>query len=550
LDNRTKVRQQRLQSFGRIVSNRYGLKVKLSHGYNQIGCADSQSRIWINSEINKNEVKNLIFQKAVLFHEIGHVLFTSSSKWIKSKVDGQLRNIVEDGRVELAMSRMLPKARLYFLYINRELLKPQIPKDTSEYEMLTLEMLLREAKKRTGIPPLPQDAKQKLVSQIGANNYNDLVKKINLAVSCKTEDEAIEQTRKIEEKIREIFGVDDDENLQELQDEDKSNENCGSTARQMPDDNNDPLEDDIVEIQENDDIEEIEETLEQINEQIENDAVEELKNEQISIKNQKPEDFETYEITKNLSSSNYQRTVNLRAVDGQANRTSHVFKRIAQIGGDGWVKNQTRGSRINTKSLYQLGVKNGSTPKIFKRKLPDQEENDLSVVILLDESGSMGFRSIVATQSTYMISRALELGGYESEVVGFGVISTDRKQLYAIKSFNQSTTDSKHKFVAVSTGSTPLSSALDGAMKSLSYRKSKRKMIIVITDGRPDEPDVVKKQIKELAKQGIATIGILININDDLELFKHKFTVQSTQEIPSKMIESINNVLKEIKGGC
>ena len=110
---RTLIREQRLEKFSRILSNRYNIELKLSAATHKVGVCDTTRKIWISSTIDKDPIHNLLLQKATALHEIGHLIYTNSKSWEKMCVSPRFSNVVEDGRVEEAMSRMFPKARLY-----------------------------------------------------------------------------------------------------------------------------------------------------------------------------------------------------------------------------------------------------------------------------------------------------------------------------------------------------------------------------------------------------------------------------------------------------
>jgi hypothetical protein len=75
-----------------------------------------------------------------------------------------------------------------------------------------------------------------------------------------------------------------------------------------------------------------------------------------------------------------------------------------------------------------------------------------------------GAQSRRATETAYIISKAMEMSGFNSEVVQFG--SNTKKSINGIKSFNQKIKYAEEDFIPLSHGSTPLFDALEGAEKS------------------------------------------------------------------------------------
>jgi hypothetical protein len=596
------------------------------------GCTDSTTKIFIKTDIDgKDNFKNLIYQKAMVLHEIGHVLFTKNKVWQnRFDVSPQLSNIIEDGRVEEAISRMYPKARLYFVYTNQNLL-PLSDKNKREGgyfvgsvkdiedELLVWNMIFREAKKTTGIPQLLPSDHVKIKQRIGELNHKFFLKNTRLAINAKTEEEACIFAKLIQDKLNSLFN----HQLKVSWDITKTGvisiRNCGANSKPMP--NQEPYdkeranqiieqllkqagmpsesineeakgEEDKIGGKETQAEKDLKETLNETKSMLEklkqdiskedikseigengtggskgtNDS--ELKDEQSnilediketlhkeSVADMKDEseiissgcvdkDFSSYDG--NLGNSPYwQDDINIVAtnpLEGMAITISHLFKTIAQSG-DGWQRNQSRG-KLEMHKLPLLLSKT-EQPKIFKKK-DKKEQVDLSAVILLDASGSMEPKRYKATQATYTLSRALEKGKFKSEVMSFH--GNDEKScMTGLKSFNQKLDFCRHQFKPLSSGGTPLETALKGAYKSLQKQSSKRKIILVVTDGKPNAPQATKKTIREIEGKGIFIIGILINTRDYSNIFTRKLVCDEINELPSKMVKVIKEVLITVK---
>jgi len=91
--------------------------------------------------------------------------------------------------------------------------------------------------------------------------------------------------------------------------------------------------------------------------------------------------------------------------------------------------------------------------------------------------------------------------------------------------------------------------ALKGAEKSLLHQKSKRRIIIVATDGYPNYSEECKIRINELENKGIAVIGILINTKDKYGIFHkdRRILCENVHTLPTQMSGVIKNVLMTIK---
>jgi len=279
---RTLIREQRLEKFSRILSNRYNIELKLSPAKHKVGCCDTTRKIWISSTIDQDPIHNLLLQKATALHELGHMLFTDNKAWVKYCVSSKFANVLSDGRVEEGMSRLFPKARLYFIYLNRKLNPVVIHKKVDlsiDMNKMIYELVFREAKRNVGIPQLPIDIKIQLKKFLG-NDYDWILQKTREVVNAKTENNAAKIAYDLEMKLQEIT-----KERCEIGKIDKSLETCGAGSRQLPK----MTEDEIV-----DKLEELYKLEEQ---QIDNEikAEEEKKKLEESLKQDEPEIQENVE---------------------------------------------------------------------------------------------------------------------------------------------------------------------------------------------------------------------------------------------------------------
>lgn len=658
---RNLIRQDRLEKFGRILFDKKDLKLRLSVGGSlNLGCCDSRNKVWINSCTHEDPVKNLILQKALTLHEMGHVAYTDASVWRKSTVPRGVSNIIEDGRVEEAVSRKFPKARLYFIFLNRMILS--IKEDYKDLEKsklknLLFQLILRESMKRTGIPQLPGYVHKFIKSKIG-EDYHTLLSMTREAVNVKTEKECAEITFQLNLKLNEILA----KQVHESSDYNYANpsktstnslENSGSGSRQMPKEVEDELAellesqdpevedsemptlndieieldlpentespdftkpgnvdgelsgledsnipetpeivfeaseeettDDIEEIEDVEDIEDSEENeyekpddiqdtissqLESIMEQVEDrvveDACSEIRVENDIIKSGDAEaDFSDYNVNPDKDFNSYTghyksvyKPIEAGLLEDHAVKIARQFKIIAQFG-DGWIHSQTRG-KLETHRLPSLYTSN--SPKIFKKRDKIQGV-DLCVSVLLDASGSMSGDSKKATEISYIIARALEIGKHKSEVVQFGVAGDDTYgdyDIYGLKSFRQALHYARKRFVPCARGRTPLFSALVGSQRSLSKQTSQRKVCFVVTDGYPCDVkydtvlyrEMCTEKIREMERQGIIVIGILLRKNDDKHnIFSEnaKIRCKKVSDIETEMTGVLKSVLQRIK---
>ena len=651
------IRQNRLQKYARILSRRYSLNVYLNNLGGTKGYTDSTSKIYINASVDQNDFKNLVLQKALVLHEIGHVLYTNNKTWLRHSIDKSIINIIEDGRVEERISREYIKARLYFIYLNQNLLKFDKEGFEEAYlkqpERCVMDAMLREAKMRTGVPQIPTKYQDILKKQIGKDNYRYLMNCIRKAVATEDEDELYNLANDIDTKMNKLFPKQnhwrDRDNVSKTSKE--SLDKCGRTslkqkeqseadedlvdqlgeelkkqAEKLAEEISEEIDEDIAsgnipmdsssegEVKERDneveeitttteaegetgeeieeevegetsesgeseesedgkldisqsgeetgeggsedgekpegtdiDLEQLEESgiLDSVNEQLENESLNDIRQESNIMQSKEAEaDFSDYGEVKSLwNVFNKGGPISPKNLDPIAKKIAHLFKAIATTG-DGWQHNQTRG-RLEMHKITAL-MSGNSRPRVFKRN-DKVKEVDLSACILVDASGSMGseYRYVKAVIASYTITKALELGNYKSEVLNF----YGGNNIHGIKSFNQKTSYAMGEFVPFYEGGTPLLRCLNGAEKSLAKQSSKRKIIIVITDGAPNNTGSCQRKIRELEAKGIMVIGILIGRHDYYNVFnqKHRLICNDLNKLPMQMTEVIKKVLMSIK---
>ena len=291
--------------------------------------------------------------------------------------------------------------------------------------------------------------------------------------------------------------------------------------------------------------------IEKISQQIENEIETEMMSETDLLKLGNIESqFDDYDVKKggNPFYGKYERKlpINTNLLEPIANRMAHLFRMIAQSG-DGWHHNKTRG-RLEIHKITTL-LASSDQPRIFKKK-EEKEKIDLSAIILLDSSGSMKSICKEATQAAYIVSRALELNNYQSEVVSFGVKITWRYNcdVFGLKSFNQTLAYAKDNFKAMAIDGTPLLPALAGSEQSIKKVESKRKIIFVVTDGIPNEPVFCKAKINQLERHGIQVVGILLSCKDYHRLFHESRVVicNDIHQLPYKMSDVIKKILIKV----
>jgi len=168
----------------------------------------------------------------------------------------------------------------------------------------------------------------------------------------------------------------------------------------------------------------------------------------------------------------------------------------------GW-KTGYKSGRLHTKSLWKLSR---NDYRIFKRKEKEKKLN-YQCFILLDRSGSMyGDKIYKAEYATLILCYALEKVGIQTEVVGFNSISIDLH-----KTLEESFEYAKYKITQLwAVEGTPTHKALWLVKRRISQLATKNPFIIIITDGYPDDP---KATIEEIKTCPYPVVGVTIDVS-------------------------------------
>ena len=223
----------------------------------------------------------------------------------------------------------------------------------------------------------------------------------------------------------------------------------------------------------------------------------------------------------------------------QLKRVLETSKRIS-------TPRQKRGKRIGRRDVYRVAL---GEDRIFQHKVKQPAVNS-AIVSLKDVSSSMRDRITTANQASLATSLALsEVKNVEHTVAAFPAKKRG-EQIEVIKRFDEHTIQVSSRFSTSAYGSTPMAEALLWAGWQLAYRKENRKIIVVTTDGDPDdscaatgECPVTHAVIAHLKRSGVEVHGLMIETTDRYKLFDSFRTITNISELSSAYIELFERVL-------
>jgi len=208
--------------------------------------------------------------------------------------------------------------------------------------------------------------------------------------------------------------------------------------------------------------------------------------------------------------------------------------------------NKRSGNRIDGRKLSRL-VQGDS--RIFERRSHKQAPNT-AIHLLVDGSTSMADRAPnnpnhslieLAMESAMALALALEgISGVNPAVTRFPY--DDTRNVIPLLKHGQKVRLNASAFVPVVSGCTPLHTALWYAASSVLATREERRVIMVLTDGQPDDVDAAKAIIKRCEATGIELVGVGICF-DTSHLFARSICINDVSELRSEMFRISRDLL-------
>lgn len=188
-----------------------------------------------------------------------------------------------------------------------------------------------------------------------------------------------------------------------------------------------------------------------------------------------------------------------------------------------------------------ISIRSHQTPDPRVHVRVGRRVRDLAVLVLLDLSESTNdrvpgtFTSVLdlSREATVLLADAMSEIGDAFAIHGFASNGRHEVEYYRLKDFDRPYDDDARERLAGMRGqlSTRMGAAIRHAGQFLRYRRSARKLVLLITDGEPSDIDVrdprylradAKKAVEVLARYGIHTFCMTLDPKAD-EYVKHVF---------------------------
>jgi len=197
----------------------------------------------------------------------------------------------------------------------------------------------------------------------------------------------------------------------------------------------------------------------------------------------------------------------------------------------------SRGKRVDGKRLTRLAA---GDSRVFVKREEFQRPNT-SVHVLLDCSGSMKKRQVIANQASVSLALAISsIPKCDIAVSMFPGINGDVSPLLRRK---QPVRASMGKFAVSSSGGTPLAEAMLFAARELTASKGQRKVLIIVTDGAPSDGRTVR-YMNDLLAGHVDTYAIGINSDSVKNYFDKWSVISDVKELQKALFDVAGEFLQ------
>ncbi|WP_419208035.1 VWA domain-containing protein (plasmid) [Photobacterium leiognathi subsp. mandapamensis] len=208
-------------------------------------------------------------------------------------------------------------------------------------------------------------------------------------------------------------------------------------------------------------------------------------------------------------------------------------------------RNQRSGKRVDTRQLHKVVI--GDT-RIFQRPEAKKRPNT-AVHILVDMSSSMDSpagngkrREDIAREASLAIALALEsIPGVNPAVTFFG--NNSNVPVYSVVKHGQKVQNQTGKFVFNSRGGTPMAEGIWYSAFELTKTREERKMMIVVTDGAPNNALACHKAIGLCEASDIEMIGIGIETTAVNRLFNTNIVIEDAADLQKTLFKLMERSL-------
>ncbi|WAR43368.1 VWA domain-containing protein [Methylomonas rapida] len=239
----------------------------------------------------------------------------------------------------------------------------------------------------------------------------------------------------------------------------------------------------------------------------------------------------------------------LRKVQGESGKIRAALQGIVQSQTLSRTQHACRGRRLDGKRLHRLPL---GEIRVFQRQQAKAAPNT-AIHLLLDKSESMGYqvtdsqgqpigsRMPIALEATLALALAFEeIPGVNPGVTAFPGRQDD--SVYRLLEHGQRVNARTGAFSVAAAGSTPMTEAIWFGVASLLRCREPRKVLMVMTDGQPNESLSTLELLQRCRDSGIETVGVGLGL-DVSHLFPVAITINDLSELRAQLFELSKAVL-------
>lgn len=196
-----------------------------------------------------------------------------------------------------------------------------------------------------------------------------------------------------------------------------------------------------------------------------------------------------------------------------------------------------QGNRLDGRVVHRLFV--GDTRVFAKRE--HKRKVNTAVQILLDCSGSMGGGKIVTARQA-ALAAALGI----AQIPGCKVAAAAFPDIVLLKGFDETARGAAGRFLIQANGGTPMGEAMVWAAGQLAVRREDRKMLVVITDGEPNDSKLVQTLVRKYRQSAVEVVGIGIATDAVKRLFPASVVIQSVDDLAAALFSVVKERLRRV----
>ena len=238
-----------------------------------------------------------------------------------------------------------------------------------------------------------------------------------------------------------------------------------------------------------------------------------------------------------------------RRVQGKSSKIRATLQGVVQSHRRNRPVLKRSGNRIDIRQLHKLH--RGET-RVFVRQ-GDHASPNTAIHLLVDRSDSMGYtacdtagrpigtRMPLALDATMALAMAFEgIPGVNPGITAFP--GRYGQTVYTVLRHGQRLRPNVGAFDLDANGSTPMAEALWFAAASLLVRREPRKVVMVLTDGEPDDRLSALDILERCQRSGIEAVGVGLGI-DVSHLFPKAIVVNEVGELRTQLFALAGDLL-------